>query len=98
MLKKNYTKTGKFCRVTFKLLAEVNAQTAALCGDFNNWAPDTHLMKRLKDGSFSTTVSLSSSRSYRFRYLLDGKRWENDWEADAYVPNEYGNYNSVVEV
>jgi len=98
MVKKNYTKTGKFCRVTFKLPAEVKAKTAALCGDFNKWAPDTHLMKRLKDGSFSTTVSLSSGRSYRFRYLLDGKRWENDWEADAYVPNEYGNYNSVVEV
>lgn len=98
MLKKNYTKTGGFCRVTFKLPAEVKAETAALCGDFNDWAPDAHLMKRLKDGSFSTTVSILSGRSYHFRYLLDGKRWENDWEADAYVPNEYGNYNSVVEV
>ena len=80
------------------LLAEVNAQTAALCGDFNNWATDTHLMKRLKNGSFSTTVSIPSCRSYRFRYLLDWERWENDWEADAYTPNEYGKDDSVVEV
>lgn len=98
MLKKNYTKTGKFCQVTFKLPAEINAQTAVLCGDFNNWATDTHLMKRLKDGSFSTTVSIPSGRSYRFHYLLDGERWENDWEADAYTPNEYGKDDSVVEV
>jgi 1,4-alpha-glucan branching enzyme len=98
MLKKNYSKTGKFCRVTFKLLAEVNAQAAALCGDFNNWATDTHLMKRLKDGSFSITVSIISGRSYRFRYLLDGERWENDWEADAYTPNEYGKDDSVFDV
>jgi hypothetical protein len=55
-------------------------------------------MKRLKNGSFSTTVSIPSGRSYRFRYLLDGERWENDWEADAYTPNEYGKDDSVVEV
>jgi hypothetical protein len=34
----------------------------------------------------------------RFRYLLDGERWENDWTADAYVPNSFGSDDSVVEV
>jgi len=97
VLKKNYTKTGKICRVTFKLPAEINVETAALCGDFNNWDTDTYPMKRLKAGGFSTTISLSAGQSYRFRYLLDGKRWENDWEADAYVPNEYGTDDSVVK-
>jgi 1,4-alpha-glucan branching enzyme len=98
VLKKNYSKTGKFCRVTFKLPAEVNAETAALCGDFNNWDTDTYLIKHLKAGGFSTTISLPAGKSYRFRYLLDGKRWENDWDADAYVPNEYGSDDSMVEV
>jgi 1,4-alpha-glucan branching enzyme len=97
MLKKNYTKTGAFCRVTFKLAAELNAETAALCGDFNNWNPDAHPMKRLKGGGFSATVSLPAGQSNRFRYLLDGKHWENDWEADAYAPNKYGTDDSVVE-
>lgn len=97
MLKKNYTKTGAFCRVTFKLTPELSAETAALCGEFNNWNPDAHPMKHLKGGSFSATVSLPAGQSYRFRYLLDGKRWENDWEADAYVPNKYGTDDSVVE-
>ncbi|RMH00784.1 MAG: glycoside hydrolase [Chloroflexi bacterium] len=98
MLVKNYTKTGRFCRVTFKLPAEVKAETAVLCGEFNEWRTDKHPMKRLKDGSFSVTVSLPAGKSYRFRYFLDGKRWENDWEADAYVPNEFGSEDSVVEV
>lgn len=97
MLKKNYTKTAEFCRVTFKLPAAVNAEKAALCGDFNNWDTGTHPMKRLKDGSFSTTISLPAGKPYCFRYLLDGKRWENDWEADAYVSNKYGADDSVVE-
>jgi 1,4-alpha-glucan branching enzyme len=98
MLTKNYTKTGNYCRVTFRLPAEVGAETAALCGEFNSWEQAANPMKKLKDGSFSATVSLESGNSYRFRYLLDGERWENDWEADSYAPNEHGSDDSIVEV
>jgi 1,4-alpha-glucan branching enzyme len=98
MLKKAYSTTGNYCRVTFKFPADFKANTASLCGEFNNWDPNAHRMRRLKNGSFSTTVSLPARQSYRFRYFLDGERWENDPEANAYVPNEYGSDDSVVEV
>ena len=98
MLKKNYSKTGTICRVTFKLPAEVEAETAVLCGDFNEWDTEADPMKQLKDGSFSVTVSLDADNTYRFRYLLDGERWENDWDADDYWPNEHGTEDSVVKV
>ncbi|MFN2221504.1 MAG: isoamylase early set domain-containing protein [Candidatus Promineifilaceae bacterium] len=98
MLKKNYSKTGSVCRVTFKLPAEVSAETAALCGEFNEWDTGAGPMKKLKDGSFSVTVSLDADQSYRFRYWLDDERWENDWEADAYEANEFGSEDSVVNV
>ena len=98
MLKKSYSKTGTKCRVTFKLPAEVNANTAVLCGEFNEWDATVNPMKKLKDGSFSATVSVSAGESYRFRYLLDGERWENDWEADDYVPNSHGTEDSLVTV
>jgi 1,4-alpha-glucan branching enzyme len=98
MLKKNYSKTGQICRVTFKLPAEVEAETAALCGEFNDWDATAEPMKKLKDGSFSVTTSLDAGQSYRFRYWLDDERWENDWEADAYKPNDFGSEDSVVTV
>lgn len=98
MLKKNYSKTGRKCRVTFKLPEEVNAERANLCGDFNDWDPASNPMNRLKDGSFSVTISLNAGKSYRFRYFLDDGRWENDWEADYYLPNEHGTEDSVVKV
>lgn len=98
MIKKAYSKTGRSCRVTFELPPEVNAQTARLCGDFNEWDTTSHPMKRRKDGSFTLTISLKPGRRYRFRYLLDGERWENDWAADAYVSNPFGSDDSVVEV
>ncbi len=98
MLKKSYSKTKNFCRVTFKLPAESGAETAVLCGDFNEWSQESHPMKQLKDGSFSVTLSVPANQSYRFRYLLDGERWENDWEADAYEPNEHGSDDSILTV
>jgi hypothetical protein len=30
--------------------------------------------------------------------LVDGERWENDWEADEYVPNEFSGEDSSVTV
>ncbi len=98
MIRKTYSKTGRSCRVTFDLSPEVNAETACLCGEFNDWDHTAHPMKRRKDGRFSVTISLKPGRRYRFRYLLDGERWENDWGADDYEPNEFGSEDSVVEV
>ena len=39
---------------------------------------------------FRTVVDLRASRRWRFRYVLDGERWENDWAADDYLPNSHG--------
>jgi 1,4-alpha-glucan branching enzyme len=84
--------------VTFSLPADVDATEVYLCGDFNDWDQCSHPLERRKDGRFSTTVSLETGREYRFRYLLDGERWENDWEADAYLPNKFGSEDSIVHV
>ena len=98
MIEKAYTKTGRSCRVTFVLPADAAAASASLVGDFNDWNLTAQPMKRRKDGSFTTTISLKPGREYRFRYLLDGHRWENDEAADGYVPNEHGSDDSVVRV
>ena len=98
MLSKDYSKTGRSCRVTFQLPAEVNATDVWLVGDFNGWNQTATPLKHRKDGSFSTTISLKPGREYRFRYVLDGDRWENDHAADRYLPNDHGSEDSVVVV
>ena len=98
MLTKNYTPTGRSCRVTFQLPGELEAQTVHLCGEFNEWSTTSHPLKRRKDGGFGIEVSLKPGASYRFRYLLDGERWVNDEAADGYAPNPYGDDDSVVSI
>jgi hypothetical protein len=84
--------------VTFTLPAEVGAADVALCGDFNNWDTGPIPLIRDTDGPWQVTVPLAPGNSYRYRYLLDGERWENAWYADRYEPNPYGSDNSVVMV
>lgn len=84
--------------VTFTLPAEVGAGDVALCGDFNNWDTGPIPLIRDTDGPWQVTVPLAPGNSYRYRYLLDGERWENAWDADRYEPNPYGSDNSVVMV
>ena len=98
MLKKTYSDDGHECQVIFELPAEVAAQAASLCGEFNEWDPSAHPMEQQADGSFTLTVALEPGRAYRFRYLLDGARWENNRAADGYVPNPYGSDDSLVQV
>jgi 1,4-alpha-glucan branching enzyme len=98
MVKKSYSKTRRSCRVTFDVPPEVNATRVSLCGDFNGWSQTANTMKPRKDGRFSTTLSLEAGRAYRFKYLLDDGRWENDLAADGYVPNDFGTEDSVVQV
>ena len=96
MLLKHYTKTKKKCRVTFKYPNHEQAGSAVLAGGFNGWSVTDTPMNRLKDGSFSVTLSLKANCSYTFRYVLDGTHWVNDPAADEYAANEYGESNSVV--
>jgi hypothetical protein len=84
--------------VTFSLPADIQAGTVALCGEFNQWSADDIRLERGSDGSWQATVPLKPGRSYRYRYLLDGQRWENDRRADRYVPNHVGSTDSVVVV
>lgn len=98
MLKKTLSKNKENCKVTFHLSADVNADSASLCGDFNDWDATAHPMTKNEDGSFSIALDLEPGQDYQFRYLLDGSRWENAWLADSYVPNDFGDENSVVSL
>ena len=82
--------------VIFRVPAEVGASTAEVLGEFTDWRPA--VMHAEDDGGFELALDLRGGAAYRFRYLIDGERWENDWAADAYVANDYGGDDSVVDV
>jgi hypothetical protein len=97
-IKKEHIKNRTICKATFVLPGEAaqRARTVTIVGDFNNWNRDANPLKKLGNGDFAVTVELDAGKEYRFRYLIDGQRWENDWHADRYVKSPYGAEDSVV--
>ena len=89
---------GKRFQVTFTMPPIEGVTTLHLSGEFNSWSETQTPMRREADGSWSVTVSLDGGKSYMFRYRDNKGGWHNDWGADAYVPNQLGSENSVLDL
>ena len=100
-IRKQALKSKPVCKVTFNIpekMADATTQ-AHVVGEFNDWSTSATPMKRSKKGAFSATVELKKGRSYQFRYLLEESRWENDPDADGYLPTPFGDsQNSVINL
>jgi 1,4-alpha-glucan branching enzyme len=97
---KRYSSDKAFCKVTF-VLPEYYADGATkafLVGEFNNWNTSDLRMKKIH-GRFIRSLKLKANEKYQFRYLIDGEKWKNEWDADALASVPHGAwYNSVVIV
>ena len=80
--------------VEFTMPADVEARSVAVAGDFNDWSPTANPLLADDQGAWRATVPLPPGR-HRFRYVIDGQRWENDWAADDYESNDLGEQNSI---
>lgn len=98
MLEKQASPDSDLVQVTFTVPPEAGATSACLVGDFNGWSTSETPMHPQPEGGFAVSLALPAGESHRFRYLLDGERWENDWAADAYVPNDFGGNDSLVDL
>lgn len=97
MLTKVFTPKRTICKVTFSIPGEWAEKDVQLVGDFNDWDEDANSLE-LKGGRWETTLRLKPETTYRFKYLIDQERWENDDEADSYVDNIFGTEDSVLEI
>ena len=95
MLSKRKLKNGRV-RVTFSMPSLEGCETMHLAGDFNDWSETDAPMARQADGSWAVKLDLDNNRHYHYRYLVNGREWHNDWQADEYAPGPYGSDNSVV--
>ena len=99
-LTKKFLKSKPVCKVTFKVDPKFvqDAGKVMLAGDFYEWNTGKKAeMKKLKNGAFTTTIDLETGSEYAFRYVVDGKTWINEPQADKFAPNGIGHEeNSVV--
>ena len=98
MLQKNWDPNAGRYEVVFDLPPGLEVDQAAVVGDFNDWSADRDRMEKTGDGRFEARVMFDPGTRARFRYRIDDDRWENDWNADDYVGNEFGGEDSLLIV
>ncbi|RZS92271.1 isoamylase early set domain-containing protein [Aquimarina brevivitae] len=86
-ISKQYLKSKPICKVTFTVPAK-EADSVSVAGEFNNWDTGSHLLKKLKNGTFKGTVNLPKDNQFQFKYVVDGE-WTNENEADGYLWSDY---------
>jgi 1,4-alpha-glucan branching enzyme len=72
-----------FVRVTFVLPADEPPGAVSVVGDFNDWNPFAHPLRRRTNGTRSTAVSVPVNSTLRFRYLAEGGVWFDDAAANG---------------
>ena len=70
-----------------------DAKEVILMGDFNNWNPKKHPMKKDGDGKWTKAVILPPGQ-YEYKFLVDG-HWKEDPQSDRICPNKFGTYNNI---
>ena len=74
------------------------AGSVQVAGDFNNWQPVATPMEKVGDSSgvWQTKMNLPPGR-YRYRLVVDGQ-WQQDPYNHHAELNQFGEFNSIVEV
>jgi len=87
--------TPKRRKVTFSLTSS-DAKEVILMGDFNQWNPKVHPMKKNKNGGWEKMTFLLPG-TYEYRFMVDGQ-WKNDPDNNQTRTNQFGTKNNFIVV
>ena len=78
MIKTTRPDRNNVVRVTFVLPADQPPGAVSVVGDFNDWNPFAHPLRRRANGTRSAAVSVPAHSTLCFRYLGEGGVWFDD--------------------
>jgi 1,4-alpha-glucan branching enzyme len=70
-------------RVTFALPADEPDAAVSVVGNFNDWNPFAHPLRRRANRTRSTAVTVPAGSTLHFRYLAEGGLWFDDESVSA---------------
>jgi 1,4-alpha-glucan branching enzyme len=75
-------------RVTFALPTDTPSGSVSVVGNFNDWDPFAHPLRRRGNGTRSASVTVPAGSTLHFRYLAEGGAWFDDETVSARVGHD----------
>lgn len=72
------SRTADRVKVTFALPLHLSSGRCSVVGDFNEWLPGSHELRKRANGTRSASVTVPMGTRLRFRYLGEDGTWFND--------------------
>lgn len=76
-------RTADRVKVTFALPLHLSSGRCSVVGDFNEWLPGSHELRKRANGTRSTSVTVPTGTRLRFRYLDEDGTWFNDPDVES---------------
>ncbi len=96
MLKRRSIKGTNKVKISFALPEDHPHLPASVVGDFNDWDPEAHPLKKRSNNTYSAVITLEKGKRYLFRYRSAEGHWFNDEDAHEYEPNNHSSENCVL--
>ena len=94
-MKKKEKQAAKRRKISFQFTFS-DAHEVVLMGDFNQWDPKKHPMKKNTSGVWEKSLLLAPG-TYEYKFCVDGQ-WKNDPENPLLCPNSFGSKNNFIVV
>ena len=73
------------------------AHHVSVAGTFNKWKVDANVLTKQENGVWTISIPLKPGE-YNYMFVVDGKAWVTDPNAETYRDDGFGNKNAVVRV
>ncbi len=90
------TQQDQTVTVTMNLYAP-EARHVSVAGTFNKWKTDANLLRQEKNGMWTVSIPLKPG-TYTYMFVVDGKVWVTDPNAETYRDDGFGYKNAVLRV
>ena len=84
-------------RLTVSASSDLEGESCALVGTFNQWDETALPMERTGDGRWRVEVELEAG-VHRYKFCLDGERWVPDPASEENEDDGFGSENSVLRL
>jgi 1,4-alpha-glucan branching enzyme len=85
-------------KVTFALPSCEVDRPISVLGDFNDWDPTAHPLRKRSNGTHSASIEVREGTAIRFKYLAADGQWFCDPEVSTVAHHDYGTVDSFVVV